>query len=58
MVITLIFIALSSTLIAQKKQNKPYKSFEEVKRLVSVKQREQALKDGLLLIIDLEMPLT
>ena len=41
--VILVLIAISSTLFAQKKQIEPSKSFDEVKRLVSEKQREQAV---------------
>ena len=41
--ITLVLIAISSTLFAQKKNNDPINSLSEIKRLVSNKQRGQAV---------------
>ena len=38
----LILMVTSSTLLAQKKQ-KSYKSFDEIKRLISLKQRDEAV---------------
>lgn len=39
----LILIVISSTLFSQNKQNKSYKSFDEIKRLVFLKQRNAAV---------------
>ena len=39
----LILIVFSNILFAQKKRSEPYKSFKEIKRLVSLKQRDAAM---------------